>query len=145
MYLDINQLSGHIPRQLGYLENLEELWLWKRGLGQLLLLGYSNQLSGHIPQELGYLENVDLDLSNNTLTGSIPKHLSNITNISQFFLDNNQLFGDIPRELGYLVNLEILFLDNNQLFDQTFFLFRANMAHNDEACGSGKQFWELSQ
>ena len=85
-----------------------------------------------------------MDLSNNTLTGSIPKHLGNITNISQLFLDNNQLFGDIPRELGYLVNLEILFLDNNQLFDQTFFLFRANMADNDEASGSGKQFWELS-
>ena len=63
-----------------------------------------------------------MDLSNNTLTGSIPKHLGNITNISQ------------------------LFLDNNQLFDQTFFLFRANMAHNDEAGGSGgKAFWELSQ
>ena len=83
-----------------------------------------SELSRHTPQELGYPENVDLDLSNNTLTGSIPKHLGNITNISQLFLDNNQLFGDIPRELGYLVNLEILFLDNNQLFDQTLFLFR---------------------
>ena len=39
----------------------------------------------------------------------------------------------------------MLFLDNNQLFDQTFFLFRANRAHNNEAGGSGKQFWELSQ
>ena len=44
-----------------------------------------------------------------------------------------------------MVNLEILFLNNNQLLDQTLFLFRANMSHNDEAGGSGKQFWELSQ
>ena len=40
----------------------------------------------------------------------------------------------------------ILFLDNNQLFDQTFSYLEQNMAHNDEAGGSGgKQFWELSQ
>ena len=40
----------------------------------------------------------------------------------------------------------IFFLDNNQLFDQTFSYLERNMAHNDEAGGSGgKQFWELSQ
>ena len=44
-----------------------------------------------------------------------------------------------------MTNISQLFLDNNQLFDLTFFLFTANMANNDEACSSGKQFWELSQ
>ena len=39
----------------------------------------------------------------------------------------------------------ILFLDNNQLFDQFFSYLERNMAHNDEAGGSGKAFWELSQ
>ena len=40
----------------------------------------------------------------------------------------------------------ILFLDNKQLFDQTFSYLERNMAHNDEAGGSGdKQSWELSQ
>ena len=106
------KIQGNITNIIGNLTKLTTLYLC------------TNQLSRHTRQELGYPENVDLDLSNNTLTGSIPKHLGNITNISQLFLDNNQLFGDIPRELGYLVNLEILFLDNNQLFDQTLFLFR---------------------
>ena len=40
----------------------------------------------------------------------------------------------------------ILFLDNNQLLTKLFSYLEQNMAHNDEADGSGgKQFWELSQ
>ena len=40
----------------------------------------------------------------------------------------------------------ILFLDNNQFLTKLFSYLERNMAHNDEAGGSGgKQFWELSQ
>ena len=71
------KIQGNITNIIGNLTKLTTLYLC------------SNQLSRHTPQELGYPENVDLDLSNNTLTGSIPKHLGNITNISQLFLDNS--------------------------------------------------------
>ena len=62
LYLDINHLSGHIPRQLGYLENLEELGLCY------------NTLTGSIPNCLGNLTKLttlDLESKPNFLDTSL--------------------------------------------------------------------------
>ncbi len=62
--LEINQLSGEIPAELGNLASLVDLML------------SVNQLSGEIPAELGRLANLqELDLSDNQLSGCIPGSL----------------------------------------------------------------------
>ena len=45
---------------------------------------------------------VDLNLSNNQLTGAIPTQLGNLSDLTALWLYNNQLSGGIPSELGSL-------------------------------------------
>jgi Leucine-rich repeat (LRR) protein len=102
--LQMNNLSGTIPTQLGSLSNLTELNL------------SSNQLSGAIPTQLGSLSNLtSLSLSSNQLSGAIPTQLGSLSNLTGLSLDHNQLTGTIPTQLGSLTNLQWLNLNNNQL------------------------------
>ena len=102
--LEINQLSGEIPAELGNLANLQELWLW------------DNQLSGEIPAELGNLSSLEaLWLDDNQLSGEIPAELGNLSSLEWLAIEFNQLSGEIPAELGNLANLEVLDLGHNQL------------------------------
>ncbi len=99
-----NRLSGSIPSELGNLASLEHL-----GLGL-------NQLSGTIPSELGNLANLTfLRLSSNKLSGTIPSELGNLANLTGLWLYTNNLSGTIPSELGNLANLTTLWLYNNEL------------------------------
>ena len=76
----------------------------------------SNSLTGTIPSELGNLTNLTwLNLSRNSLSGGIPGELGNLTNLEQLNLSDNSLSGSIPRELGSLTNLEELNLYGNSL------------------------------
>ena len=69
--LRVNQLTGPIPPEIGYLTNLTYLDL------------RYNQLTGSIPSEIGNLTNLTLlDLRNNQLTGSIPTEIGNMTNLN---------------------------------------------------------------
>ena len=64
-------LNGRIPKELGSLANLRQLWLW------------GNQLTGEIPPELGGLSNLTgLSLSGNQLTGEIPPELGGLSNLT---------------------------------------------------------------
>ena len=75
-----------------------------------------NGLSGTIPSELGALTNLkELSLAGNELRGAIPLELGNLTNLEWLFLGDNQLSGTIPSELSNLINLEWLNLWGNQL------------------------------
>ena len=54
-------------------------------------------LSGTIPADLGTLfELTDLDLSTNSLTGSIPSELGLLSNLEELRLSGNSLTGCIP-------------------------------------------------
>jgi hypothetical protein len=85
------------------------------GFVSRILLPY-NSLSGSIPAELGNLTNlINLNLSNNSLTGGIPAELGNLTNLTSLHLEWNSLSGSIPAELGNLTNLIALTLSINSL------------------------------
>ena len=104
LYLSGNQLTGEIPRELGGLGGLESLSLW------------ANELAGEIPRELGGLTNLRvLRLSGNQLTGEIPPELGGLGGLESLSLWANELAGEIPRELGGLTNLQVLSLGDNQL------------------------------
>ncbi|KAI3464885.1 hypothetical protein Pfo_021548 [Paulownia fortunei] len=74
--------------------------------------GYSGSLS-HISFILPYLQT--LDLSYNSLSGSIPGSLSNLTLLHRLSLSENFFTGSIPSSLGSLSRLQELYLDNNRL------------------------------
>lgn len=99
-----NQLTGHIPPELGNLSRLETLFF------------AGNQLTGPIPPELGNLLKLQsLNLSSNQLTGPIPPELGNLSKLQSLSLSNNQLAGSVPPEIGSLSDLKTLNFYNNQL------------------------------
>lgn len=99
-----SRLSGHLIPELGNLEHLQYLELYK------------NKISGKIPEELGKLKNlVSLDLYNNNLTGSIPEAIGNLKSLIFMRLNNNQLSGQIPRALTTIKSLKVIDLSSNDL------------------------------
>ena len=85
------------------------------GDGRVLDLGLSaNNLSGSIPPELANLASLEhLVLNVNPLTGSIPPELGNLANLLTLRIWMNDLSGPIPPELGNLASLETLSIGGN--------------------------------
>ncbi|XP_066332051.1 receptor kinase-like protein Xa21 isoform X2 [Miscanthus floridulus] len=104
-FLDLshNNFVGPLPL-LGRLQNLQYLWL------------NNNNFSGIIPDALitNFSNLTSLDLSSNSLVGSIPSKLGLLSNLAYLNLGSNQLEGSIPGELGQL-KLTTLILGNNRL------------------------------
>jgi hypothetical protein len=61
---------------------------------------------------------IELHLTDNDLTGSIPEELFELTNLRQLFLNYNNLEGRISASISALRNLEELFLFHNRLLGQ---------------------------
>ncbi|XP_031099791.1 receptor-like protein EIX2 [Ipomoea triloba] len=77
-----------------------------------------NQISGALPLKPhveGYMRMNHLTLSNNYLSGGIPKPLCSLKDLEILALSTNQLYGEIPPCLGKLQNLKVLDLGNNNL------------------------------
>ena len=103
--LDNNGLTGVIPPELGQLEELRWLSLFRNFF-----------LEGPLPPELGQLSNLtELDVSDNQSSGSIPPEWRQLTNLEVLLLHTNQLSGPLPPEWGQLTNLEVLWLRTNPL------------------------------
>ncbi|MCO5582499.1 hypothetical protein L7F22_036396 [Adiantum nelumboides] len=104
-YLDLsyNMLEGNIPEDMGYLTAL-----------QMLSLGH-NQLVGPIPASFSHLKNIGvLDLSYNKLEGGVWP-LANCSFLVQIDVSNNNLSGNIPTT-GQLSTAPIAgFLNNSGL------------------------------
>ncbi|KAI3889366.1 hypothetical protein MKX03_024457, partial [Papaver bracteatum] len=104
-----NHLTGSIPASLSNLTNIVKLNI------------YENQFSGTIPQDIGRLRSLTyFALSTNNFVGRIPASLCNLTvgmlpNLQRLYISNNQLTGPIPKQLGGCSNLLDLDLSRNRL------------------------------
>ncbi|XP_049389266.1 receptor-like protein Cf-9 homolog [Solanum stenotomum] len=126
-----NQLQGHIPNSLLNQPILTFLLLSHNNIsGQIasaicnlkaliLLELRSNNLEGTIPQCLGEMnENLwNLDLSNNSLSGTININFSIGNSFRVISLHGNKLTGKVPPSLINCKYLTLLDLGNNQLND----------------------------
>ncbi|KAG8372241.1 hypothetical protein BUALT_Bualt12G0046000 [Buddleja alternifolia] len=99
-----SNLSGHLVPELGKLEHLQYLELYK------------NNIQGSIPTELGNLKSlISLDLYNNNISGKIPPSLGNLKSLVFLRLNDNQLNGPIPRALSSISTLKVVDVSNNNL------------------------------
>ncbi|KAF5946321.1 hypothetical protein HYC85_016549 [Camellia sinensis] len=99
-----NHFEGPIPTNIG-----------SKFPNLLNLKTSRNLIQGHIPTSLGDMHSLEfLDLSNNNLSGQIPKHLTiGCPLLSCFILSNNNLSGQISLSFVNLTRLACLYLDNN--------------------------------
>ena len=75
----------------------------------------SNSLNGSVPSSIGDLtELINLRLNGNSLFNTLPISIGNLTKLEVFWIANNNMIGSIPASIGNLVNLQSLFIDNNQ-------------------------------
>ncbi len=75
-----------------------------------------NQLSGELPHQIGQLADLEeLELFGNQLQGEIPASIGDLDNVTRLSLWANQFRGSIPAELGDMASLEWVALGINQL------------------------------
>ncbi|KAL6532782.1 hypothetical protein OROGR_013742 [Orobanche gracilis] len=83
--LQNNNISGSIPKELGYLPNLQTLDI------------SNNKFSGHIPESLGFLKRLQyLRLNNNSLCEAIPLSVASLPQLGFLDLSFNNLSGPVP-------------------------------------------------
>ncbi|WRX26821.1 Leucine-rich repeat - like 10 [Theobroma cacao] len=127
--LSNNQLSGGVPEELSMSSSLKILRLSNNNLtgkivptiftSNLLLELYldGNNFVGEIPDidsfNVGFPYFLsDIDISNNNLSGKLPRWIWNMSNLNSLALSNNHFEGSIPMELCN--SGELLFLDLSQ-------------------------------
>ncbi|KAL4601728.1 hypothetical protein ACB092_10G002500 [Castanea dentata] len=76
----------------------------------------NNNLSGEIPKEVASLQGLQsLNLSSNILTGMIPENIGDMGSLESIDFSINQLCGQIPQSMSSLTFLSYLNLSNNNL------------------------------
>lgn len=123
-------LTGTIPSELASLTNLVDVNLAFNSLtgtvptfvsAKLQTLNLStNALAGPVPTEFyygskghGYM--LCLDLSKNSLTGTISEAIGQLQKLETMSLSDNQFSGTLPASIGVLRDLRYVYLNNNHL------------------------------
>ena len=76
----------------------------------------ANTLEGTIPTQIGELTSLaSLSLTNGTLTGTIPTQLGNLPGLRRVWLYGNDLQGTIPTQIDKLSQLEVFEVQRNAL------------------------------
>lgn len=110
LYLSHNNLVGMIPSNLKNLCNLETLYIHDGGIN-----GSITEFFQRLPS-CSWKRISALDLSNNSLTGSLPTKLQeSLTNVTSLLFSGNKLTGPLPPWIGELAKLTALDLTDNNL------------------------------
>ncbi|KAF8011980.1 hypothetical protein BT93_I0186 [Corymbia citriodora subsp. variegata] len=99
--LSHNLISGSLPIDIGIMHQVDTLYL------------NDNLINGTLPSSLCDMELFDLNLANNSLSGSIPDCWKG--SLSFLTLSFNKLSGVIPSSIGSLPHLTTLHLNRNRL------------------------------
>ncbi|KAI8924271.1 hypothetical protein BC831DRAFT_436610 [Entophlyctis helioformis] len=118
-------LTGIIPKEIGNLSMLTELWLdqndldgispmiWKLTKLKSLRLG-QNKLNGSLPVTIRLLRDLEeLDIQGNQI-GELPEALWDLHKLTKLNVSDNGI-QEIPEEIGQLTSLEVLDLRSNKL------------------------------
>ncbi|KAL6851763.1 hypothetical protein ACP4OV_020327 [Aristida adscensionis] len=114
-----NSFTGGIPPEIWNLQNLKYLYLFSNRIsGEIVINGpikaaglleidlSANQLSGTIPEGFGSLKNLRyLNLHQNSLSGEIPASIAKLPSLVFLWLWDNKLNGVLPPELGKMTPL----------------------------------------
>lgn len=103
VYIENNQLSGPLRRDIGNLTQLNALSF------------EGNRFSGPIPSSISQLTGLtQLKLGGNLLTGTVPAGISRLKDLTFLSLERNGLSGSIPDFFSSFSNLRILRLSHNK-------------------------------
>ena len=105
LVLSSNQLTGQFTAELGFVAS--EL---------RILHNDGNQFTGAVPGLLRLLPNlVDLNITGNQYTGSLPPSLSQLSDtLTSFQVADNQITGSIPSQLGLATRLRVFDVGENR-------------------------------
>ncbi|XP_059597229.1 receptor kinase-like protein Xa21 isoform X2 [Vitis vinifera] len=111
--LAYNNFTGSIPREIGNLSKLEQIYFRRSSFT-------GNHLSGSLPSSIGsWLPNLEqLLIGGNEFSGIIPMSISNMSNLISLDISDNFFIGNVPKDLGNLRQLQLLGLSHNQLTNE---------------------------
>ncbi|XP_078176138.1 uncharacterized protein LOC144569569 [Carex rostrata] len=116
LFLDLsnNYLSGPLPRGLNNFTSMSQLFsLTISYYDTIVIVITKGLILEYDSQDFKFLKS--MDLSNNNLTGEIPKEIVALAGLFNLNLSHNQLIGNIPLEIGNMTSLESLDFHKNNL------------------------------
>ncbi|CAL9174679.1 unnamed protein product [Musa hybrid cultivar] len=141
--LSSNNLTGSLPSSLGNFNAMVEIQNDTRSMIHVITYYYTESILITIKGlNVTYTTILSLmtciDLSNNHLSGEIPKELTKLLGLRFLNLSKNHLTGRIPEKMGDMTLLESLDLSVNSLtgeipssFSSMHFLARLNLSYNN--------------
>ncbi|XP_065035122.1 receptor-like protein EIX2 [Musa acuminata AAA Group] len=131
-----NNFSGSIPHNIGNLSALRSTSQYYDTCSDGLDIFTKGQDLYYLQCSINFMKS--LDLSNNRLTGEIPKGIGDLAGLENLNLSINHLQGKIPWEIGGMKSLESLDLSMNDLsgsipesLSALYFLSYLNLSYNN--------------